>query len=144
MTYDDARSWLAGAALGCGLVVLASCSSGETYKFSQEMWIHQGQALMPAGSWGCNSVTLPGTSDGNDRNPHIGDFNFTQGDEGDSYVVKVYSDSDLLTTRSYSEAALAAGTVDEFNVTTHSGAVYTLRFWGGHVCTPLDLDASPE
>jgi hypothetical protein len=126
MTYNDARTWLASAALGCSFIALASCSSspgGYTYAFSQEMWIHQGQAFMPAGAWGCNRVTLPGTSNGNDQIPHIGDFNFTQGDEGDSYVVKVYTDSDLLTERSYSEATLASGKVDEFTVTTHSGAV---------------------
>ena len=144
MIYDDARRWLASAAFGCGLLVLASCSSGDKYVFNEAMWIHQGQTLVPAGGWGCSRVTLPGTSNGNDRISHIGDFNFTEGDEGDSYVVKVYSDADLLTERSYSEATLAAGTVDEFSVTTHSGAVYTLRFWGGHVCTALDLDASPE
>ena len=144
MTYDDAQRWLASAALGCSFVVLASCSSQDTYKFSQSEWIHQGQALVPAGAWGCNDITLPGTSHVDDPGPHIGDFNFTEGDDGDSYVVKVYTDSDLLTVRSYSEATLAAGTVDEFSVTTHSGALYTLRFWGGHVCTPLDLDASAE
>lgn len=144
MSYDDARSWLASAALGCSFIALASCSSEDTYKFTQEMWIHQGEALMPAGAWGCNDVTLPGTSNGNDGNPHVGDFNYTEGDEGDSYVVKVYTDADLLTTRSYSEATLAAGTVDQFTVTTHSGAVYTLRFWGGHACAALDLDASPD
>src|ERR1019366_10226224 len=120
MTYDDAQRWLASAALGCSFVVLASCSSQDTYKFSQSEWIHQGQALVPAGAWGCNDITLPGTSHVDDPGPHIGDFNFTEGDDGDSYVVKVYTDSDLLTVRSYSEATLAAGTVDEFSVTTHS------------------------
>jgi hypothetical protein len=143
MTCNDAPRWLASAALGCSFIVLASCSSEDKYVVNQAEWIHQGQALVPVGAWGCSKITLPGTSNGGPT-AHVGDFNFTEGDDGDSYVVKVYTDSDLLTERSYSEATLAAGTVDEFSVTTHSGAVYTLRFWGGHVCTPLDLDASAE
>jgi hypothetical protein len=143
MTDDDARSWLASTALACSVIVLASCSSEDKYVFNEAEFVHQGQALMLVGG-GCSNITLPGTSNGNDRLSHIGDFNFTEGDEGDAYVVKVYTDSDLLVERSYSEATLASGKMDEFSVTTHSGAVYTLRFWGGHVCTELDRDASAE
>ena len=143
MTYDDARRWLASAALGCSFIVLASCSPEDKFVFNEAEFVHQGKTLVPAVS-GCGNITLPGTSHVNDPGPHIGDFNTTEGADGDSYVVKVYSDADLLTERSYSEATLAAGTVDEFSVTTHSGAVYTLRFWGGHVCAAADADASEE
>ncbi|HEX8791339.1 MAG TPA: hypothetical protein VF765_10355 [Polyangiaceae bacterium] len=143
MIHDDARRWLATAALGCGCIVLAACSQGDKFVFNEAEFVHQGQMLMPAIS-GCQLITLPGTSHVDDPGPHIGDFNTTEGADGDAYVVKVYSDTELLTQRSYSESTLAAGTVDEFSVTTHSGAVYTLRFWGGHVCTVVGLDASAE
>lgn len=143
MTYDDARRWLARSALGCSFIVLPSCSPGRTYVFNEAEFVHEGQTLVPAIT-GCEDIKLPGSSHVNDPGPHIGDFNTTEGADGDSYVVKVYSDADLLTERRYSEATLAEGTMDEFSVTTHSGAVYTLRFWGGHVCTPFDLDASGE
>jgi hypothetical protein len=95
---------------------------------------------MPTGS-GCSNVTLPGTSDVESQATHVGDFNFIEGADGDSYVVRVFTDSDLLVERRYSEAVLASGKVDEFSVTTHAGAVHTLRFWGGHVCTAFDAGA---
>jgi hypothetical protein len=57
---------------------------------------------------------------------------------------RIFSESDMLAERRYSEAVLASGRVDEFSVTTHAGVVYTLRYCGGHVCTALAADASPE
>jgi len=133
MAYDSTLRYVAGAALGVTFVALASCSSGEKYVFNEAEYLHQGQTLVPAGS-GCSDVTLPSSSNG-PEGAHVGDFNFSEGAEGDSYVVRVYSDADLLTERRYPEAMIAAGDVDEFSVTTHAGAVYTLRFWGGRDCT---------
>ncbi|HTQ48274.1 MAG TPA: hypothetical protein VMI75_36210 [Polyangiaceae bacterium] len=134
MAYDSTLRLVASATFGAACLALASCSSGEKYVFNEAEYLHQGQTLVPAGS-GCSDVTLPSSGSGADPEAHVGDFNFSEGAEGDSYVVRVYSDADLLTERRYPEAMLAAGDADEFSVTTHGGAVYTLRFWGGHDCT---------
>ena len=58
-------------------------------------------------------------------------LNVAEGAVGEAFVVHVFSDHDLLTSRSYDESMLESGQVDQFSVTTHSGAVYTLRYWGG-------------
>ena len=50
------------------------------------------------------------------------------------------SDQQLLASRTYGVAMLRSGKLDEFTVTTHSGVVYVLRYWGG---TCADLDAAP-
>jgi hypothetical protein len=131
------------AALAVGLIGLVSCSGDRRYVFNEQEYVVQGQTLMPTGS-GCSNITLPGTDVGGQGVPHIGDFNFIEGAEGDSYVVRVFTDSDLLAERRYSEAAVASGRMDEFSVTTHSGAVHTLRFWGGHACTALDDAGAPD
>jgi hypothetical protein len=73
----------------------------------------------------------------------VGDFNVSEGPDGATYVVRVFSDQDLLRTRRYDGATLASGRIDEFSVTTHAGAVYTLRYWGGGSCSS-GVDASGD
>ena len=48
----------------------------------------------------------------------------------------VFSNQALLAARSYSVAMLNSGQVDEFTVTTESGAVHVFRYWGG-ACADL-------
>ena len=64
------------------------------------------------------------------------------GPDGDSFLVRVFSDDELLTSRRYDEATLVSGKVDEFSVTTHLGVVYTLCHWGGSCA--LGTDGSIE
>jgi hypothetical protein len=120
----------------------ASCSSpGDRFTVNEVIYRHDGQTLTFAGG-GCTYVSLPGSGGGSDKGPRIGDFNFSEGPDGDSYLVRVFSDQDLLTSRRYDEAMLGSGTVDEFSVTTHIRAVYTLRHWGGPCA--LGADGSIE
>lgn len=133
-TWRSARRCTVGASLAVAFSTSIACTGGASFTLNQVMVLHQGQTLVPAGS-GCSSVTLPG-SGGADAEPHMGDFNYSEGADGDTYLVSVYTDQDLLTQRRYTAAMLASGTVDSFSVTTHSGAVYTLSFWGGP-CTAI-------
>lgn len=140
MAGDFARRCAVAASLAVVTVAPVSCSGGAHFTLNEVIVRHDGQNLVPAGS-GCSSVTLPG-SGGGDTVPHVGDFNYSEGVDGDTYLVRVFSDQDLLTERRYTEGMLASGAVDAFSVTTHSGAVYTLRFWTGR-CTAL-ADSSPD
>ena len=123
-------------------VFLSACSSGTDISISSETYLHQGDTLRYAGG-GCQHLKLPakgGTTPGR----RIGDFNMQESPDGDDFLVQVFSDDELLTSRRYDEAMLRSGKIDEFSITTHLGSVYTLRYWGGP-CTnpPNDLDASP-
>jgi hypothetical protein len=114
---------------------IASCSSGgEPVVVNERMFLLSGSTLTSEGA-GCSNVTLPGGGSPQ-AGGGLGDFSFAEGPEGDAFVVRVYSDRELLATRSYDEARLHFNQVDEFSVTTHSGAVHVLRYWGG-ACTPL-------
>jgi hypothetical protein len=84
-------------------------------------------------------MTLPG-SGGSSSGGGPGEFSVTEGPDGDAFMVRVFSDQQLLASRTYGVAMLRSGRLDEFTVTTHSGAVYVLRYWGG---TCPDLDAAP-
>jgi hypothetical protein len=143
MTWSSAGRWTVGASLAVAFATSVSCTGGASFTLNQVIVLHQGQTLVPVGS-GCSSVTLPG-SGGGDAEPRIGDFNYSEGADGDTYQVSVFSDQDLLAQRQYTESMLASGTVDTFSVTTHAGAVYTLSFWGGR-CTAIDVgsDASSD
>ncbi len=123
------------ALLGC------ACSSGRDISISSETYLHRDATLKYAGG-GCQHLKLPG-SGGAKPGPHLGDFNMQEGPDGDTFLVEVFSDDELLATRRYDEAMLQSGMVDEFTVTTHLGAMYTFRYWGGPCSTPPNsLDAS--
>ena len=119
-------------------VSMCSCSDGEPVTVNERMLLREGDTLVPKGG-GCVSMKLPG-SGGASAGGGTGDISVTEGPEESDFVVRVFSDQELLTTRSYGVAMLRAAQVDEFTVTTHSGAVYVLRYWGG-ACTNLDASA---
>ena len=104
---------------------------------TEVVYLHDGESLAFRGG-GCSDALLPGSGAADDRGPRVGDFNFSEGPDGDTWLVRVFSDQELLTSRRYDEAMLASGTIDEFSVTTHSGAVYTLRYWGGPCAVGAD------
>jgi hypothetical protein len=136
------RGSLAAAALAMTVQLSASCSSqGDRFTINELIDRHERADLVFAGS-GCAEVSLPGAGGADDTRPRAGDFNFSEGPDGDSFLVRVFSDDELLTSRRYDETMLASGKVDEFSVTTHLGVVYTLRYWGG-LC-PLGADGSIE
>jgi hypothetical protein len=117
----------AAAALGLSLL---SCSPGNQFTVNEAIYLHEGDTLAPRGG-GCTSVTLPGLGGAINAGPQVGDFEVAEGPDGDAYLVRVFSNHDLLALRRYDEGMLTSGRVDEFSVTTHAGAVYTLRYWGG-------------
>jgi hypothetical protein len=127
--------------LGIVPLLWPACSSGTDVSIASETYLHKGNSLVYAGG-GCEHLKLPG-SGGAEPRPRIGDFNMQEGPDGDTFLVQVFSDQDLLALRRYDESMLQSGKVDEFTITTHLGAIYTLRYWGGP-CTspPNDLDAS--
>ena len=139
--HGRARISIAVVALSGPALLCASCASGDRFTVNEAIFLHVGSGLESRGE-GCSQVSLPGSGGASDAGPHAGDFNFTEGPDGDAFLVRVYSDQDLLTSRRYDEAMLASGRVDEFSVTTHAGAVYTLRYWGG-ACA-LGGDGSTE
>jgi hypothetical protein len=115
--------------------VLGSCSSGgEPVVVNERMFLLDGSTLTSEGG-GCSKLTLPGGGSPQ-HGGGLGDFSFAEGAEGDAFVVRVYSDDELLASRSYDAVRLRFNQVDEFSVKTHSGAVHVLRYWGG-ACTPL-------
>ena len=118
----------------------SSCSSGVPVTVNSRMLLRTGDTLMPEGA-GCEWMKLPSSGGGASTSggPVSGDISHSEGPDGEAFVVRVYSDQELLVTRSYSVAMLQSGQLDEFSVKTHSGAVYVFRYWGGS-CT--DLDAS--
>jgi hypothetical protein len=137
---SDWKSLTAAAFLVLGLSS-GSCSPGERFTVNEAIVRHVGNTLTPAGS-GCANITLPGSGGADNSGPRVGDFSVTEGPDVDAYLVRVFSDQDLLAERRYGEAMLVSGSVDEFSVTTHKGAVYTLRCWGGP-CS-LGADGSIE
>ena len=119
---------------------MGSCSSAQNhYTVNSVAFLHEGQNLVFRGG-GCSFVALPGAGGADDLGPRVGDFNVTEGPDGDAYLVRVFSNEELLAIRRYDEAMLSSGKVDEFDVTTQAHAVYTLRYWGG-ACTALDASA---
>jgi hypothetical protein len=134
MHHCLARGSLVAAALIAGSVALASCSSsGQRYTIGEVDYLQQGQTRTFEGG-GCTRVLLPASRGLGPSGPGVGDFNVTEGTDGDAFVVRVFSDQELLAMRTYDEATLASGKDDQFSVTTHSGAIYTLRYWFG-ACT---------
>jgi hypothetical protein len=132
----DQRPLIAAALAVLGLSS-ASCSSGNRFTVNEAIYRHDGASLSSQGG-GCTYVTLPGSGGAGNAGPRVGDFNMAEGPDGDAFLVRVFSDQDLLTSRRYDEAMLASGTVYEFSVTTHGGAVYTLRYWGGPCAQSAD------
>ena len=90
------------------LLLSASCSSGDRYTVNEAIYLHDGASLSSRGS-GCVFVTLPGSGGADNGGPRVGDFNVTEGADGDAYLVRVFSDQDLLTSRRYDEAMLGVG-----------------------------------
>jgi hypothetical protein len=136
--HDRARRSLAAAALVIAGHLSASCSMRQDrITINEVAYLHDGQILAFRGG-GCTYVLLPGSGGADDRGPRVGDFNVSEGPDGDTYLVRVFSDQELLISRRYDEAMLASGRIDEFSVTTHSGAVYTLRYWGGPCAVGAD------
>jgi hypothetical protein len=119
----------------------ACSSSGATVTVNEAIFLHEGNSLVSRGA-GCSYVRLPASSGGL-RGPRLGDFNFSEGPDGDTFVVDVFSDNELLATRRYDEAMLRSGRIDEFTVRTHLGAMYTLRYWGGSCALGVDAGGSP-
>jgi hypothetical protein len=136
-----AATLLVAGTLMAAVPSIGSCSSAQShYTVNSVAYLHDGQNLVFRGG-GCAFVALPGAGGADNRGPQVGDFNVTEGPDGDAYLVRVFSDQELLALRRYDEAMLASGRVDEFDVTTHARAVYTLRYWGGP-CSALAVAAT--
>jgi hypothetical protein len=134
--HDRASKLLATATLLVAAPLSASCSSQtDHFTVNEAAYLHDGATLAFRGG-GCSFISLPGSGGADDRGAGAGDFNFTEGPDGDTFLVRVFSDQELLIERRYTETMLASGTVDEFSVKTHAGAVYTLRYWGGPCKAP--------
>jgi hypothetical protein len=122
-------------AASVALVCMPSCSGGgEPVTVNERMFLRVGDVLIPKGG-GCSWTKIPSmgqTSSGGVD----GDISVREGPEGDAFVVRVFSDQELLASRSYGVAMLNSGKLDEFTVSTHSNAVYLFRYWGG-VCADL-------
>jgi hypothetical protein len=116
------------------LAVCSGCS--ERISVNERMLLRTGETLVPQGG-GCTWMELPAGAA--ELSPGPGDIAVAEGPDRDVFVVRVFSDEQLLASREYSSAVLEAGQLDEFSVTTRSGAVYVLRYWGGSCA---DLDAS--
>jgi hypothetical protein len=133
--------------LGLAFVILglstAACSGsgggGEKVTLNEATYLQTSAGRVSAGS-GCMSALLPaGTAEAPPGvDSHAGDFNHSESTDGDAFLVQVFSDSELLATRRYDAVTLQSGRVDEFAVVTHSGAKYTLRYWGGS-CAGADV-----
>jgi hypothetical protein len=112
------------------LAPLLSCSSETRFTVNEVTYLHSGDALVFRGG-GCSYIQLPGSGGGDNVGPHAGDFNVTEGPDGDAFMVRVFTDADQLAEHRFDEAQLSSGNVYELSVTTHAGAVYTLKYWGG-------------
>jgi hypothetical protein len=124
------RSMVGASALAALVLAGASCNGGTHYTVNEAIYLHSGADSVTFRGGGCSFIQLPGSGGASDG-PHPGDFAVTEGPDGDAYLVRVFSDDSLLTERRFDEAQLSSGDVYEVNVTTHSGDVYTLKYWGG-------------
>jgi hypothetical protein len=140
VTGQQERTWFIATALTFG-ASLMSCSSGNRFTVNSAIYLRDGQNLVARGG-GCAYVTLPGSGGADNAGPRTGDFSEAEGPDGDAYLVQVFSDQSLLSSRRYDEAMLTSERVDEFSVTTHAGANYTLKYWGGPCA--LGADGSIE
>src|SRR5436190_21870693 len=123
-------TFLRAMAASMALVSMVCCSDGgERVTVNERMFLRVGDALMPEGA-GCFQTKIPSSGQASSGGGN-GDVAFQEGPEGDAFVVRVFSDQALLASRSYSVCMLNSGQLDEFTVTTHSGAVYVFRYWGG-------------
>jgi hypothetical protein len=112
-----------------------SCSAGEvrrvTVTMNEAVVRNDGATRVAAGS-GCESAVLPAGYAGEPpQNLQGGDFSHSEATDGDAFLVQVFSDTEVIATRRYDVPMLQSGRVDEFTVVTHSGATYTLQYWGG-------------
>jgi hypothetical protein len=127
---------LAGAGLGC--------EDGPEFAFNERIFEYP--SMKPAGS-GCTAVKLGGGSGGtgvaggSDGSTLAITVSFA-----DEVVVTVKEAGRLLFQRTYDEAFLRSGRLDEFIVTASAGQGRLLRYWssfdaGGRPhCAPLEED----
>jgi hypothetical protein len=109
---------------------------------NEAIFLQAGTGRVPAGS-GCMSARLPAApAEGPPRTEVGGDFSHFEATDGDAFLVQVFSDAELLLSRRYDEGMLRSRRVDEFSVVTHSGATYTLRYWGGPCALGVDASSS--
>ena len=134
VTFFSKIPWATAALVAA---VSLSCSSGEKVVINERMFLREGETLVPKGG-GCLWMRLPSSGGGSLGFGHA-DISVHESAEGDAFVVRVFSEQQLLQTRSYDAAWLRSGQVDEFEVTTQGSALYVFRYWGG---TCADLDAS--
>ena len=128
-------TFLSAMAATTALTSILCCSDGgERVTVNERMFLRVGDALMPEGA-GCFQTKIPSSGQASSGGGN-GDVALQEGAEGDAFVVRVFSNQALLAARSYSVAMLNSGQVDEFTVTTQSGAVYVFRYWGG-ACADL-------
>jgi len=92
-------------------LVACGCAPSTEVSISSETYLHQGVNLKDAGG-GCQHLKLP-SSGAAASGPHLGDFNMQEGPDGDAFLVRVFSDDELLTTRRYDEPMLQSGKIDE-------------------------------
>jgi hypothetical protein len=135
VTFYSKTPWATAALVAA---VSLSCSSGEQVVINERMFLREGDALVSKGG-GCLWMRLP-SSGGESSGFGTGDISVHGSADGDAFVVRVFSGQQLLQSRSYNVAWLHSGQVDEFEVTTESGALYVLRYWGG-TCTVLDASS---
>jgi len=127
-------------AASVALLAITSCSDGgEEVNVNSRMFVVMSDGTLAFSGGGCSRIKLP-ASGGAAAGGGLGDFSFSEGAEGDAFVVRVFSDQELLASRSYGVAMLRYSQVDEFGVTTHAGTKFVLRHWGGS-CTNLSASS---
>jgi hypothetical protein len=130
---------VAGAGLGC--------EDGPQFAINERIFEYP--SMKPAGA-GCVAVKLgggrggTGTAGGGDGSTLAIEVSF-----GDEVIVTVKEAGRLLVQRTYDEAFLRSGRLDEFTVTASTGHARLLRYWasfdagGRPSCAPLEEERPP-
>jgi hypothetical protein len=126
-----------------------ACDGGPTFAVNER--IFELPSMKSAGG-GCIAVRLggggrgaTGTAGGSDGSTLAIEASFG----GDEMVVKVTEGGRLVAERTYDEAFLRSGRLDQFTVTASTGHSRLLRYWASYDsdgqprCAPLEADGPP-
>jgi hypothetical protein len=122
-----------GAAFGLG-----ACGAREV-AINERIYEQDVNGLIIARSSGCAMVRLEDSPERPGPAEPTADMHTRMRGTPSGVAVEVFSESERLESRTFTEATLISAQVQSFSVRTHAGEVFEFRYWGGQ-CDALELD----
>jgi hypothetical protein len=122
-----------GALLG-----LEACGEREV-AINERIYEQDGSGLTVARSSGCAMVRLDDSPERPGPVAPPADMHTSMRGTPSGVAVEVFSESERLESRMFTEATLLSADVQSFSVRTHAGKMFEFRYWGGQ-CDPSDID----